>query len=92
MARNNTNIDRFFSECEIYLKEGHERSNTQNQVVKSERPNQLWEIGLIGTIKMVETHIYFYGYGLFHQMNRNEGFIRQESKNNPKSNNVRNNK
>ncbi|MGL4849121.1 MAG: RNase H-like domain-containing protein, partial [Clostridium sp.] len=43
-------VEEYVKKCEICLKSGYPLINTKNRVIKTERPNQLWELDLIGRI------------------------------------------
>ncbi|MGL4850984.1 MAG: reverse transcriptase domain-containing protein [Clostridium sp.] len=46
----NKDIEDFVSKCQTCLKSGYPLRNTKNKVIQSDRPNELWEIDLIGRI------------------------------------------
>lgn len=43
-------IEKLVVNCEICAKAGPERVNTKNRIIESRRPNEIWEIDLIGRI------------------------------------------
>lgn len=44
-------IDTYISKCKSCLKYGEARINTKNKIVESSRPNELWEVDIIGYLK-----------------------------------------
>lgn len=43
-------IERFIEKCGTCLKAGEAQQNTKNRIIKTTRPNELWEVDLIGRI------------------------------------------
>jgi hypothetical protein len=43
-------IEDYVKSCEVCLKSGTQRVNTKNRIIEVHRPNELWEIDLIGRI------------------------------------------
>ena len=43
-------VDKQIEECKICAKSGEALQNTKNRIIQTERPNEIWEIDLIGRI------------------------------------------
>lgn len=44
-------IEDYVKGCLTCLKEGYEKNNTKNKIIKTTRPNEMWECDLIGRLK-----------------------------------------
>ncbi|KAF9760731.1 Transposon Tf2-8 polyprotein [Nosema granulosis] len=53
-------IEKYIDSCEICIRSGDQRVNTKNRVIYSQRPNELWEIDLIGRIPDGDKNKFFF--------------------------------